>query len=515
MQDDEEHRDNFTEINASDTPYNIHMDALYFLEEQAEQLKLNGQVEHKNAANDGGLHPEEVLQDKQIRYLNKNGVEEKSEYDIKTLSNIDSFLSDLSKSIENHNDFDNAYEEKSEEYVQGSDASMDKPNRTRIKDEAAVDRDLRLQQELKMNVKKNEKIICVKKAVIIQKYVRRYIVISGSILRKKKTERRQKRLEQLQEKKAVASIRIQAYIRGYLIRKREELKNRRARHEKRQRQNASVLLQAQYRMHRTRREYASMKRRLQVVACTRIQACTRGHHIRKKDILNLKRTRHNSAATIQKLYRGLSVRTSDDLRLRKVRRENHKRKVAVTTIQSRFRVHHAKLIAEKRVSYITLVQNLIRSFLLRRRFLVRKRKIILVQSTIRAFFGKKESRKRSQIRDFERAKRAKRIEHLRHQIFIKKVMLEKKRQAQLRQKPDQKRSNIRHDTQRPAIGRKKIKTKTSSVATHANFNTRPTTEQKIFKSGQNRKKVASIGWLGILWHFHHEIHQVPKPVCGD
>ena len=67
-------------------------------------------------------------------------------------------------------------------------------------------------------------------------------------------------------------------------------------------------------------------------------------------------------------------------------------------------------------------------------------------------------------------------------------MLEKKRQAQLRQKPDQKRSNIRHDTQRPAIGRKKIKTKTSSVATHANVNTRPTTEQKIFNSGQNRKK---------------------------
>ena len=348
-------------------------------------------TQERKEMQDYSLHPEEVLQDKQIRYLNKNGVEEKSEYDIKTLSNIDSFLSDLSKSIENHNDFDNAYEEKSEEYVQGSDASMDKPNRTRIKDEDAVDRDLRLQQELKMNVKKNEKIICVKKAVVIQKYVRRYIVISGSILRKKKTERRQKRLEQLQEKKAVASIRIQAYIRGYLIRKREELKNRRARHEKRQRQNASVLLQAQYRMQRTRREYASMKRRLQVVACTRIQACTRGHHIRKKDI-STKRTRHNSAATIQKLYRGLSVRTSDDLRLRKVRRENHKRKVAVTTIQSRFRVHHAKLIAEKRVSYITLVQNLIRSFLLRRRFLVRQRKIILVQSTIRAFFGKKESR---------------------------------------------------------------------------------------------------------------------------
>ena len=83
---------------------------------------------------------------------------------------------------------------------------------------------MRLQQQLKLNLEKNNKIMYVKKAIVIQKYVRRYIVISGSILRKKKTERRQKRLEQLQKKKSMASIRIQGYIRGYLVRRREELK---------------------------------------------------------------------------------------------------------------------------------------------------------------------------------------------------------------------------------------------------------------------------------------------------
>ena len=450
-------------------------------------------TQERKEMQDYSLQPEEVLQDEQIRYVNTNELEEKSDDDFDTLDNIDNFLSDLSKSLESLDDI--PYKENSEEYAQNCDPIIDKPNRTRIKDEAAVHRNMRLQQQLKLNLEKNNKIMYVKKAIVIQKYVRRYIVISGSILRKKKTERRQKRLEQLQKKKSMASIRIQGYIRGYLVRRREELKNRRARREKQQRQqeferrqNASVLLQAQYRMHRSKREYVSMKRQLQVVACTRIQACTRGHQVRQKDIINLKKTQHNSATRIQKLYRGRSVRTSEDLRLRKESRENHKRKVAVIKIQSRVRVHHAKVIAKKRVSYITLVQSLTRSFLFQRRFLIRKRKIILVQSTIRAYFGKKEGRKRSQIRDFERAKRAKRIEHLRHQFFIKKVMLEKKRQAELRQKSDQRRSSLRNDIQRPAIGHKKLKTKQSPIATYTNFITRPTTEQRNFKSRQNRKK---------------------------
>ena len=42
------------------------------------------------------------------------------------------------------------------------DPIIDKPNRTRIKDEAAVHRNMRLQQELKMNLEKNNKIMYVK-----------------------------------------------------------------------------------------------------------------------------------------------------------------------------------------------------------------------------------------------------------------------------------------------------------------------------------------------------------------
>ena len=49
---------------------------------------------------DYSLQPEEVLQDEQIRYVNTNELEEKSDDDFDTLDNIDNFLSDLSKSLE-------------------------------------------------------------------------------------------------------------------------------------------------------------------------------------------------------------------------------------------------------------------------------------------------------------------------------------------------------------------------------------------------------------------------------
>ena len=106
---------------------------------------------------DYSLQPEEVLQDEQIRYVNTNELEEKSDDDFDTLDNIDNFLSDLSKSLESLDDI--PYKENSEEYAQNCDPIIDKPNRTRIKDEAAVHRNMRLQQQLKLGLAKSNAVV--------------------------------------------------------------------------------------------------------------------------------------------------------------------------------------------------------------------------------------------------------------------------------------------------------------------------------------------------------------------
>ena len=70
-------------------------------------------------------------------------------------------------------------------------------------------------------------------------------------------------------------------------------------------------------------------------------------------------------------------------------------------------------------------------------------------------------------------------------------MLEKKRQAELRQKdPDQRRSSLRNDTPTAFSNwTQKIKNKASPIATYTNFITRPTTRAKgTLNHVQNRKK---------------------------
>ena len=508
MQGDIEHRDDSQEAHSADSLYDTHVDALNNWEDQTGQANFNDQGKYEDYAGGDNLYPGEVHEDENIGYPSYNTLEEKSKDDFNTLGNIDNFLSDLSKSLEKLDDFDDKSGGKrnDEEFIQTFHSSTEKPSITPIQDRSTIDRDVHFQRQLKINHQKNRKIMLHKKVIVIQKYVRRYIVISGSILRKKRTERRQKKLEQLQKKKSVASIRIQSIIRGCLVRKRGELRNRRAIWEKRllqvefdRKRNASILLQAQYRMYKAKREYASMKRQLQALASIRIQAYARGYRVRRKDILGLKKSQRDSATTIQKLYRGQFVRNSADLRLRKKRRKNHRQRLAATKIQSAFRVHHAKLIIIKRASYIALAQSFVRSFIFRRRFLIRKRKIILAQSIIRAYFGKKEGRKRRQIRNFERAKRARRIEIMRQQIFIKKVMLEKKRQAQLRQKLDQKKPNLGNDIQQPANGHKNPNAKrniVAHVAKHANFDTRPIRQGSIFKLGMKAEKSSSQSLAG-------------------
>ena len=57
------------------------------------------------------------------------------------------------------------------------------------------------QQKLNVHWKKNFEAMRVKKAIVIQKYVRRHIVLSGSVLRKRKSERRAQRLKRLRKKK--------------------------------------------------------------------------------------------------------------------------------------------------------------------------------------------------------------------------------------------------------------------------------------------------------------------------
>ena len=71
---------------------------------------------------------------------------------------------------------------------------------------------------------------------------------------------------------------------------------------------------------------------------------------------------------------------------------------------------------------------------MRKRYLVALKKTVAIQCAIRQYLARKEYYRKLQIRAFENAKKARRIENLRHKIFLRKVMEEKARQSRLMNK---------------------------------------------------------------------------------
>ena len=300
------------------------------------------------------------------------------------------------------------------------------------------------QQKLNVHWKKNFEAMRVKKAIVIQKYVRRHIVLSGSVLRKRKSERRAQRLKRLRKKKEKATIRIQRYSRGYIVRNSKDLarrkrmfKKKREEAEKIRKENASICLQKHYRAYSTRKQRILHLKRAEKrkKASVKIQAFSRGYHIRRQNILNLKRMLRDSAIKVQKLYRGWSIRTGEDLKSRIQKREHERQTYAATKIQSIYRMHRTKVIISKRKFHIIMVQAIIRVVIMRKRYLNVMKKAIVIQCAIRQHLARQEYRRKFQIKAFEDAKRARRIEDLQYKIFLKKVMEEKARQARLLHRP--------------------------------------------------------------------------------
>ena len=81
-----------------------------------------------------------------------------------------------------------------------------------------------------------------------------------------------------------------------------------------------------------------------------------------------------------------------------------------------------------------MVQAIVRVVIMRKRYLVAVKKTIVIQCAIRQYLARKEYYRKFQIRAFEDAKKARRIENLRHKIFLRKVMEEKTRQSRLMNK---------------------------------------------------------------------------------
>ena len=295
----------------------------------------------------------------------------------------------------------------------------------------------RRKQEVLAERKLYVKLLRQKQAIVLQKYARRMLVVMGTIVRDKKSERRARRRQRRVIRENQAAEIVQKYARGYTVRSGRDLKQRKARQQKRRQLEQKALehksalhIQRVHRGHsiRQRNIIAVRRRVLHNAHACRIQAVFFGYYTRKQDLLVFKKYRRDAATQIQRVHRGRVTRQSPDLLNRRSERRAQRRSYAATRIQSVHRENTAKLRAGKRRWAIGVLQSTFRMGLARVNVAYRKRAIKLIQAHFRRILSRGEVEARKEERRIKIELRRERIEIMSRKIFLRKALEEKARE---------------------------------------------------------------------------------------